>query len=110
MLYIGELFNLEMLSAQIMIRCLNRLRNPTEPEDLESLCNLLLTTGAALEAKGEKVRLGRTLYTYIPFIPTYLHAYIHAYLHTYMQTAMYITSLQALSIFSAALTWPPLPG
>ena len=45
--FIGELYNLKMLTARIMHECVIKLlaAPPTDEESLESLCKLLTTVG-----------------------------------------------------------------
>ncbi|GAA96446.1 hypothetical protein E5Q_03114 [Mixia osmundae IAM 14324] len=51
--FIGELYKLQMLTSRIMHQCLHKLLlnvETPEEEDVESLCRLLTTIGAQLEA------------------------------------------------------------
>ncbi|KAL3283568.1 hypothetical protein HHI36_006707 [Cryptolaemus montrouzieri] len=48
--FIGELFKIKMLTANIMITCLNILLSNKDEESLECLCKLLSTVGKDLEA------------------------------------------------------------
>ncbi|KAI3624183.1 hypothetical protein CBS14141_002611 [Malassezia furfur] len=53
--FVGELFKLQMLQPRIMHTCIVRLlRTTTEPEEdeIESVCRLLTTVGALLDAGG----------------------------------------------------------
>lgn len=52
----GELFKQQMLTVNIMLRCLNNLLDLKDEESLECLCKLLTTVGKELETK--KVDLG----------------------------------------------------
>ncbi|KAF2880179.1 hypothetical protein ILUMI_25980 [Ignelater luminosus] len=47
--FIGELFKQQMLTVNIMIRCLNNLLETKDEESLECLCKLLTTVGKELE-------------------------------------------------------------
>lgn len=47
--FIGELFKEQMLTANIMVRCLQNLIDKIEEENLECLCKLLITIGKDLE-------------------------------------------------------------
>ncbi|KAJ9123512.1 hypothetical protein QFC24_003726 [Naganishia onofrii] len=52
--FVGELFKLEMLSTRVIHACIVKLlANVVDPdeEDVESLCQLLTTVGAKLEAQ-----------------------------------------------------------
>ncbi|XP_050307048.1 eukaryotic translation initiation factor 4 gamma 1-like isoform X3 [Anthonomus grandis grandis] len=49
--FIGELFKQQMLTANIMRRCLQTLLDNKDEESLEGLCKLLTTVGKALESK-----------------------------------------------------------
>nr|CAD7458633.1 unnamed protein product [Timema tahoe] len=49
--FIGELFKLQMLTANIMIRCIKHLLSEGDEESLECLCKLLTTIGKDLETK-----------------------------------------------------------
>ncbi|KAK5645721.1 hypothetical protein RI129_004185 [Pyrocoelia pectoralis] len=51
--FIGELFKQNMLTVNIMVRCLNNLLNTKNEESLECLCKLLTTVGKELETKNE---------------------------------------------------------
>ncbi|KAH8042107.1 hypothetical protein HPB51_021191 [Rhipicephalus microplus] len=56
--FIGELYNLNMLTAPIMFDCLRRLINSNDEDSLECLCKLLITIGKELDsaaAKGAQV-------------------------------------------------------
>ncbi|PVG02628.1 hypothetical protein CPB86DRAFT_531314 [Serendipita vermifera] len=46
--FIGELFKLQMLTERIMHRCILKLLDEPAEEDIESVCQLLKTVGAAL--------------------------------------------------------------
>ncbi|EEB06893.1 translation initiation factor eIF4G [Schizosaccharomyces japonicus yFS275] len=62
--FIGELFKLSMLSEKIMHECIKRLLgNVTDPEEeeVESLCKLLMTVGANIDAT-EKGRAAMDVY------------------------------------------------
>ncbi|EEC13284.1 eukaryotic translation initiation factor 4 gamma, putative, partial [Ixodes scapularis] len=48
--FIGELYNLNMLTAPIMYDCLRRLLNSNDEDSLECLCKLLITIGKELDA------------------------------------------------------------
>lgn len=57
--FIGELYNLNMLTAPIMYDCLRRLLNSNDEDSLECLCKLLITIGKELDttsAKGSQAR------------------------------------------------------
>lgn len=54
--FVGELFKQQMLTVNIMLRCLNNLLNQRDEESLECLCKLLSTVGKDLESK--KIDLG----------------------------------------------------
>ncbi|CAN7946332.1 unnamed protein product, partial [Ixodes hexagonus] len=47
--FIGELYNLNMLTAPIMYDCLRRLLNSNDEDSLECLCKLLITIGKELD-------------------------------------------------------------
>ncbi|CAH0558179.1 unnamed protein product [Brassicogethes aeneus] len=49
--FIGELFKQQMLTVNIMLRCLNKLLDKKDEESLECLCKLLTTIGKELETK-----------------------------------------------------------
>ncbi|XP_049821977.1 eukaryotic translation initiation factor 4 gamma 3 isoform X3 [Aethina tumida] len=49
--FIGELFKQQMLTVNIMIRCLSNLLENKDEESLECLCKLLTTIGKELESK-----------------------------------------------------------
>ena len=58
MRFIGELFNLEMLSEQIVHECIIRLLSSESDEDsIEYLCMLITTTGKKLDREQAKDRL-----------------------------------------------------
>lgn len=46
--FIGELFKLNMLTERIMHRCILQLLEEPAEEDIESVCQLLITVGSAL--------------------------------------------------------------
>ena len=52
--FIGELYNLRMLTDRIMHEIIRKLINQTDEESLECLCWLLNTTGKQLEAATEQ--------------------------------------------------------
>jgi translation initiation factor 4G len=53
--FIGELFKLQMLTERIMHRCILRLLDEPAEEDIESVCQLLITVGSALSGpKGKE--------------------------------------------------------
>lgn len=53
--FIGELFKLNMLTERIMHRCILRLLDEPAEEDIESVCQLLITVGSALSGpKGKE--------------------------------------------------------
>lgn len=57
--FIGELYNLNMLTAPIMFDCLRRLINSNDEDSIECLCKLLITIGKELDSaasKGAQVR------------------------------------------------------
>ena len=56
--FIGELFKLQMLIDTIMYDCIEYLiRDKTDEESLESLCQLLKTIGKEIDTKaGDKVK------------------------------------------------------
>lgn len=63
--FIGEMYKGEMLSAKIMLKCINHLLDSTicSEETLECLCKLLSTIGKRLESEqisGQKVSLDTT--------------------------------------------------
>ncbi|XP_044267927.1 eukaryotic translation initiation factor 4 gamma 1-like isoform X4 [Tribolium madens] len=49
--FIGELFKQQMLTVNIMLRCLDNLLENGDEESLECLCKLLTTIGKELESK-----------------------------------------------------------
>ncbi|CAH0558222.1 unnamed protein product [Brassicogethes aeneus] len=49
--FIGELFKQQMLTVNIMLRCLHNLLDNKDEESLECLCKLLTTIGKELETK-----------------------------------------------------------
>nr|CAD7453382.1 unnamed protein product [Timema tahoe] len=49
--FIGELFNQQILTAYIMIRCLKHLLSEGDEKSLECLCILITTIGRELEKK-----------------------------------------------------------
>ncbi|GJQ70481.1 putative RNA binding protein [Trypoxylus dichotomus] len=59
--FIGELFKQQMLTVNIMMRCLTHLLENKEEESLECLCKLLSTIGKDLEEK--KVDLSTIFHT-----------------------------------------------
>nr|XP_050051080.1 eukaryotic translation initiation factor 4 gamma 1-like isoform X2 [Dermacentor andersoni] len=52
--FIGELYNLNMLTAPIMFDCLRRLINSNDEDSLECLCKLLITIGKELDSAASK--------------------------------------------------------
>ncbi|XP_064459583.1 eukaryotic translation initiation factor 4 gamma 3-like isoform X2 [Ornithodoros turicata] len=52
--FIGELYNLNMLTAPIMYDCLRRLLNSKDEDSLECLCKLLITIGKELDNHSAK--------------------------------------------------------
>ncbi|KAL1413854.1 hypothetical protein MTO96_007908 [Rhipicephalus appendiculatus] len=52
--FIGELYNLNMLTAPIMFDCLRRLINSNDEDSLECLCKLLITIGKELDSAAAK--------------------------------------------------------
>ncbi len=53
--FIGELYNLEMLTARIMHECLKKLLlSPADEEGLECLCRLLAIVGKNLETETDE--------------------------------------------------------
>lgn len=61
--FIGELYFLEMLTENIIERCIRRLLsndNPSE-EVIESICQLLTTVGKTLDVPKKRMRLISTL-------------------------------------------------
>ena len=52
--FIGELYNLRMLTDRIMHEIIRKLINQTDEESLECLCWLLNTTGKQLEQATEQ--------------------------------------------------------
>lgn len=53
--FIGELFNLKMLTENIMHDCLFKLLRAKDEESLECLCRLLSTIGKELDSDKAKV-------------------------------------------------------
>ncbi|KAF5287745.1 hypothetical protein FQA39_LY15765 [Lamprigera yunnana] len=53
--FIGELFKQNMLTVNIMMRCLRNLLTTKDEESLECLCKLLTTVGKELESKHENL-------------------------------------------------------
>ncbi|XP_053624819.1 eukaryotic translation initiation factor 4 gamma 3-like isoform X2 [Plodia interpunctella] len=49
--FIGELYKLKMLTAKIMVYCMNHLIEKLEEEKLECLCKLLTTIGEQVESE-----------------------------------------------------------
>ncbi|CAH0746082.1 unnamed protein product [Diatraea saccharalis] len=49
--FIGELYKLKMLTAKIMVYCMNNLIEKLEEEKLECLCKLLTTIGEQVESE-----------------------------------------------------------
>ncbi|XP_041987702.1 eukaryotic translation initiation factor 4 gamma 3-like isoform X2 [Aricia agestis] len=49
--FIGELYKLKMLTAKIMVFCMNHLIDKLEEEKLECLCKLLTTIGQQVESE-----------------------------------------------------------
>ncbi|XP_013163572.1 PREDICTED: eukaryotic translation initiation factor 4 gamma 1-like [Papilio xuthus] len=49
--FIGELYKLKMLTAKIMVFCMNYLLDKQEEEKLECLCKLLTTIGEQVESE-----------------------------------------------------------
>nr|XP_013189288.1 unnamed protein product [Amyelois transitella]XP_013189289.1 unnamed protein product [Amyelois transitella] len=49
--FIGELYKLKMLTAKIMVYCMNHLIDKLEEEKLECLCKLLTTIGEQVESE-----------------------------------------------------------
>ncbi|XP_077531868.1 eukaryotic translation initiation factor 4 gamma 1-like isoform X6 [Haemaphysalis longicornis] len=52
--FIGELYNLNMLTAPIMFDCLRRLINSNDEDSIECLCKLLITIGKELDSAASK--------------------------------------------------------
>jgi translation initiation factor 4G len=53
--FIGELFKLQMLTGRIMHRCILKLLDEPAEDDIESVCQLLITVGSALSGpKGKE--------------------------------------------------------
>lgn len=53
--FIGELFKLQMLTERIMHRCILKLLDEPAEDDIESVCQLLITVGSALSGpKGKE--------------------------------------------------------
>lgn len=55
--FAGELFKQQMLTVNIMLRCLNKLLDNKDEESLECLCKLLTTIGKELESKNNDLTL-----------------------------------------------------
>lgn len=54
--FIGELFNLKMLTLPIMHDCVMKLLKERDEESMECLCMLLTTSGKNLDLKKTKVK------------------------------------------------------
>lgn len=54
--FIGELFNLKMLTVPIMHDCVMKLLKERDEESMECLCMLLSTCGKNLDLKKAKVK------------------------------------------------------
>lgn len=54
--FIGELFNLKMLTLPIMHDCVMKLLKERDEESMECLCMLLSTSGRNLDLKKAKVK------------------------------------------------------
>jgi translation initiation factor 4G len=57
--FIGELFKLQMLTEKIMHRCILKLLDEPAEEDIESVCQLLITVGSALSGPKGKEPMDR---------------------------------------------------
>lgn len=54
MKFIGELFVMKLIKAQVMLTCCKRLLNPQDEEKLESFCKLMTTIGKRLHSPDEQ--------------------------------------------------------
>lgn len=57
--FIGELFNLKMLTENIVHGCLSKLMRADDEDNLQCFCILILTTGKELDTDKAKPKMGQ---------------------------------------------------